>query len=442
MEEEKKDGNYALNTWQDIWKYDKARLLDLGNDFQVWISQDKPEIDEESRAITSFEKLTEDRPRPIKHTLVDAVRVLPDIITLASGPVYAAAKQAVVKGSAKKLGKEVAEKLVKETASEVADTFSKSLLLPKNLKNKAGKKWARDLYENEAAMRRIVGRDLKADELRAIKNALPESIEKKVAKQNSRLAEVDDDRFQIMVALRQMFENTDRKMDPFYEKKLKAFQDLVVDNGLDDAKKLAEYKNFIARESGLSRDRVQRIIDNLDAIPAGYRSNVSSEYTADSILKNIPKQKIDKMTKFKEVSKDTFNPVHTAVAGLGVGRKAAESVLGTAKESVIKGNGIVMKPNYWTLGSEPTPASDFFASMFNVDFDDPARFNKKDIDAFFDFLEDIGTIEPGIKDKWTPRQKVSVLREMMDDKEYGSYIKKRWANSKHKKDWLKSYSGE
>ena len=101
-----------------------------------------------------------------------------------------------------------------------------------------------------------------------------------------------------------------------------------------------------------------------------------------------------------------------------------------------------MKPDYWTLGSEPTPVSDFIASVFNVDFDDPARFNKKDIDAFFEFLEDIGTIEPGIKDKWTPRQKVSVLREIMSDKEYGSYIKERWANSNHKKNWLKSYSGE
>ena len=34
--EQEKDGNYALNTWKDIWKYDPARLLDLGNDFQIW----------------------------------------------------------------------------------------------------------------------------------------------------------------------------------------------------------------------------------------------------------------------------------------------------------------------------------------------------------------------------------------------------------------------
>ena len=98
MEQEKKDGNYSLNTFKDIWKYDRARLLDLGNIAQVLISQNKPEIDEESRALSNFEKLTEDIPRPISHTLVDASRILPDIITLATGPAIATGKKAYFVG--------------------------------------------------------------------------------------------------------------------------------------------------------------------------------------------------------------------------------------------------------------------------------------------------------------------------------------------------------
>ena len=73
-QEEKKDGDYALNTFADIRKYDWPRLLDIGNSIQVGISQNKPEIDEEARAISNFEKLTEDRRRPVSHTLVDATR--------------------------------------------------------------------------------------------------------------------------------------------------------------------------------------------------------------------------------------------------------------------------------------------------------------------------------------------------------------------------------
>ena len=67
-QEEKKDGDYALNTFKDINKYDPARWLDLGNFFQVLISQNNPKIDEEARASSNFQKLTEDRHRPISHT--------------------------------------------------------------------------------------------------------------------------------------------------------------------------------------------------------------------------------------------------------------------------------------------------------------------------------------------------------------------------------------
>lgn len=442
MEQEKeKDGNYALNTLKDIWKYDPARLLDLGNTFQVLLTQKDPKTNEEVRAITNFEKLTEDRRRPIKHTLADAARLLPDIIALAAGPGYAAIKQTVTKNSAKKLGKEVAEKLVRETSSEAADAFNKSLLLPKELKNKAGKRWVRELYENEDAMRRIAGRDLKTDEVKAIKNALPDSIKEKVAMQNAERVAIDSDRFDIMLGLQHMHNYPMLGEDPFSKKNSKAFYDLVVNNGMDDAKKLAEYRNFVARNTGVDRDRVQRIIDNLDALPAGHRSS-SHEYAADSILENIPKQKTDKWTKAKEVGKDVFNPVHTGLVGADALAATANSLGKNAKELVTRNKGLEMKPDYWTLGSEPTPVSDFIASVFNVDFDDPARFNKKDIDVFFDFLEDEGAIEPGIKDKWSPRQKVSVMREMLSDKYYGPFIKGRWAKSKHKQDLTKYYSGE
>lgn len=442
MEQEKeKDGNYALNTLKDIWKYDPARLLDLGNTFQVLLTQKDPKTNEEVRAITNFEKLTEDSRRPIKHTLADAARLLPDIITLASGPGYAAIKQTVTKNSAKKLGKEVAEKLVAETSSEAADAFNKSLFLPKELKNKAGKRWVRELYENEDAMKRIAGRDLKADEVKAIKKSLLGSIEEKIVKQNDNLDEIADDMQQMVVSLHEMFNNT-KWDDPFYKQKAQAIQELVIQNGFDDVDTLAKYKNFIARESGLGKDRVQRIIDNLDALPAGHRARAELEYAADDILKNIPKQKTDKWSKVKEVGKDVFNPVHTGLVGADALAATANSLGKNAKELVTRNKGLEMKPDYWTLGSEPTPVSDFIASVFNVDFDDPARFNKKDIDVFFDFLEDEGAIEPGIKDKWSPRQKVSVMREMLSNKYYGPFIKGRWAKSKHKQDLTKYYNGE
>ena len=413
-QEEKKDGDYALNTFKDIRKYDPARLLDLGNFFQVLISQNKPEIDEEARAISNFEKLTEDRRRPVSHTLVDATRLLPDIIALATGPGIAAAKKAIGKKAAKNVGSKVAGKIVNENTSDIAQAFNNSKLLSRDAKDTAAKKWVRNLYENKEAMNRAAGRNLSEDEIKAVRNELPNAVTEKIKKYN---ASVDK------------YKSVDKGVED------------AIHYGIDSTSK--RYYSIQELTRKLTKDEMKTLLKNIAELPEYDKSASFSRINVDRILKGIPKEKHnvvkDVLSDVIEGTKSLGAPIPTAITTL----KAADAAINKAGKINFQTNKeLEMKPDYWTLGSEPTPVSDFIASVFNVDFDDPARFNKKDIDAFFEFLEDIGTIEPGIKDKWTPRQKVSVLRELMSDKEYGSYIKERWANSKHKKNWLKSYSGE
>ena len=413
-QEEKKDGDYALNTFKDIGKYDPARLLDLGNFFQVLISQNKPEINEERRASSNFEKLTEDRRRPVSHTLVDATRLLPDIITLATGPGIAAAKKAIGKKAAKNVGSKVAGKIVNENTSDIAQAFNNSKLLSRDAKDAAAKKWVRNLYENKEAMNRVAGRNLSEDEIKAVRNELPNAVTEKIKKYN----EVVDK----------------------YKSVEKGVED-AIHYGIDSTSK--RYNSIKELTRKLTKDEMKTLLKNIAELPEYDKSASFSRINVDRILKGIPKEKHNVvkgvLPDVIEVTKSLGAPIPTAITTL----KAADAAINKAGKINFQTNKeLEMKPDYWTLGSEPTPVSDFIASVFNVDFDDPTRFNKKDIDAFFEFLEDIGTIEPGIKDKWTPRQKVSVLRELMSDKEYGSYIKERWANSNHKKNWLKSYSGE
>ena len=414
-QEEKKDGNYALNTFTDIGKYDWPRLLDIGNSIQVGISQNIPEVNEEARAISNFEKLTEDRRRPIEHTVIDATRLFPEVVSLLTGPLFAIAKKSAAKEVAKETGSKVARKIVGENTSDIAQAFNNSKLLQRDAKDTAAKRWVRNLYENKEAMNRVAGRNLSEDEIKAVRNELPNAVTEKIKKYN---ADVD---------------------------KYKPIKGDIEEIVTPSSPSIFRYEPRDLVISGkLTKDEAETLSKNLAELPA-YNKNVSlSHINVDRILKGIPKEKhnIVKSALFDvifEGAKGATLPIPTAITTL----KAADAALNkTAKASFQTNKELEMKPDYWTLGSEPTPVSDFIASVFNVDFDDPARFNKKDIDAFFEFLEDIGTIEPGIKDKWTPRQKVSVLREMMSDKEYGSYIKERWANSKHKKNWLKSYSGE
>ena len=413
-QEEKKDGDYALNTFNDIWKYDPTRLLDLGNFFQVLISQNKPEIDEEARAISNFEKLTEDRRRPVSHTLVDATRLLPDIIALATGPGLAAAKKAIGKKAAKNVGSKVAGKIVNENTSDIAQAFNNSKLLSRDAKDTAAKKWVRNLYENKEAMNRVAGRNLSEDEIKAVRNELPNAVTEKIKKYN---------------------ESVDK-----YKSVEAGVEDAIL-YGIDSTSKRFFTIQELTRK--LTKDEVKTLLKNIAELPEYDKSASFSRINVDRILKGIPKEKHNVvkgvLPDIIEGTKSLGAPIPTAINTL----KAADAGINKiGKVNFQTNKELEMKPDYWTRGSMPTPVSDFIASMLNVDFNDPARFNKKDIDAFFEFLEDIGTIEPGIKDKWTPRQKVSVLRELMSDKEYGSYIKERWANSNHKKNWLKSYSGE
>ena len=422
-QEEKKDGNYALNTLKDIRKYDPARFLDLGNFFQVSISQNKPEINEEARASSNFEKLTEDSRRPISHTLVDATRLLPDIIALATGPVKAIAKKAIAKKAAKEATSKVAKKIVNENTSDIAQAFNNSKLLRRNAKNAAAKKWVRNLYENKEAMNRVAGKSLSDDEIKAIRNELPNAVTEKIKKYN---ADVDK--------LKTMTDNI---------KGVRATRDLdIIGRDLID--------NQI-----LTRAEWEKIGRNLAELPEYDKGISFSHINVDRILKEIPKEKRnivkdilerysayrklpteEKVKKIKEANKKvpmlTFIDIEAKLADADINKMA--------RTSYLTDKALEIKPDYYASGSMPTPVSDFIASLFNVDFNDPARFNKKDIDTFFEFLEDEGYIEPGIKDKWTPRQKVSVMREILSDKTINEDVKDRWAESEYKENLNKYYN--
>ena len=418
QEEEKKDGNYALNTGKDIWKYDKARLLDLGNDFQVLISQNKPEIDEEARAISNFEKLTEDRRRPISHTLVDASRVVPDIAFLL-GPAlikggFKAITKAVGKGVTKGATKGVAKTLVNRGTSDAAQALSKSKFLPRDEKVMAGKKWVRDLLENKDAMEAVAGKKLSDNEVKAIRKNIKEFVPHKIDIYNADVDKLKD-----------------------------VLKRLNIKGKFDTKDDLLKYLSTNKKSLGLTDAEYKNLIKNIDVLPDARISNAHLNPDRIEDLKE-GKNTLNTLENIRENIRELApGRIHSSILGADATMKVADAAMNEVLKPKLQSRPTIeIKPYYWTKGSEPTPVSDFIASVFNVDFDDPARFNKKDIDAFFEFLEDIGTIEPGIKDKWTPRQKVSVLREMMSDKEYGSYIKERWANSKHKKNWVKSYSGE
>ena len=215
---------------------------------------------------------------------------------------------------------------------------------------------------------------------------------------------------------------------------------------VDELKGLVQHANLVKRIPKELKDAYEplteyqwkKLAKNIAELPEYDRRISVSHINPDRILKEIPKEKhnIVKDVLFEGV-KGLGEPLTVADAAL----KAADAGLNkVGKVNFQTNKELEMKPDYYTRGSMPTPVSDFIAGMFNVDFNDPARFNKRDIDAFFDFLEDAGYIEPGIKDKWTPRQKVSVMREILSDETINDLVKVGWAESEQKENLNKYYN--
>ena len=414
QEEEKKDGNYALNNWKDIWKYDPTRSLDLGHDFQVFISKDKPELDEERRAISNLEKLTEDKPRPISHTLVDATRLLPDIILLAAPALVKSGAKAIAKavgkGATKGATKGVAKKLVNEGTSDAAKALSKSKFLSRDDKVMAGKKWVRDLLENKDAMERVAGKKLSDKEVEGIRKNIKEFVPHKIDTYN---ADVDK--------LKDVFKRLNIK------EKFETKDDLV------------KYLSTNKKSLGLTDTEYKNLIKNIDVLRDAKISN--AHLPVDRIIEKEKKISTPLENIRENIRELAPGNIHSGLIGADATMKAADTAINDVLRPKLQSRPTIeINPNYWTKGSEPTPVSDFIASIFNVDFDDPARFNKKDIDTFFEFLEDAKYIEPGIKDKWTPRQKVSVMREILSNKIISERVKEKWAESEHKKNLAKYYN--
>ena len=416
-QEEKKDGDYALNTFEDIRKYDPTRLLDLGNFFQVLISQNKPEIDEEARAISNFEKLTEDRPRPVSHTLVDATRLLPDIILLAAPALIKSGAKAITKAVGKAVTKGatkgVAKKLVNEGTSDAAKALSKSKFLSRDDKVMTGKKWVRDLLENKDAMERVAGKKLSDKEVEVIRKNIKEFVPHKIDTYNA-----DVDKLKDVLKRLNIKEKFDTKDD------------------------LVKYLSTNKKSLGLTDTEYKNLIKNIDVLPDAKISN--AHLPVDRIIekeKNISTPLLENIR--ENISELAPGKIHSALIGADAAMKVGDAAINNVLRPKLQSRPTIeINPNYWTKGSEPTPVSDFIASIFNVDFDDPARFNKKDIDTFFEFLEDAGYVEPGIKDKWTPRQKVSVMREILSDKTINERVKEKWADSEHKKNLNKYYNNK
>lgn len=434
MAEEKKEevvtknkGDYALNTFKDIWKYDRARLLDLGNDFQVLMSQKDPDRNEEARARSNFEKLVEGERRPFSHTMTDATRLLPDVIALLAGAGVKAASKGISKltgkvgeKAAKEATKGVAKKLVNEgTSEEALKLFNYSKLLPRDAKDMAGKAWVRNLKSDKFAMDRIAGRRLSDKEISAIGKNIDEFVPHRIDNYNAKIDE-----------LKELFKQLGIKGDTF--KKRADLEDFL-GKALDDGKiTQSQYRDAL--------------YSTLELPPSGRPQLSFSHLNVDRIME--PNKEVKEVLSFKDVFNDVRDVARPILGNTLV--KAADSAINDGIKTKFEAVGFpdgVIKPAYDYSGAEATPVKDFVLGMLDLDFNDPARFNEKDIEALMSVLKEKGYFEKiynrygedtgrYVVDTWSPRQKISWLREQLSDKNKAEVVKNLWLNSDQRKELL------
>ena len=282
------------------------------------------------------------------------------------------------------------------------------MFLNRDAKVNASNKWVRNLLEDEEALKRaakkVTSKKLSDEEVEAVRKGIKELIPNKIEKYNA-----DADKLYDVWKRLNIKENFETKGD------------------------LVRYLSKNKKSLGLTDTEYKNLLENIDAL-------------TDAKIRH-QRLPVDRITELKEENNVLRNikegvPQYVVPGALSAELEKPIEAFGndTIKTLAQTNDNIKINPNYYIKGSKPTPVADFIASVFDLDFDDPARFNKKEIDAFFEFLEKRGIIEPGIKDKWTPRQKVSVMRELSKDKNL-DYLKKDWAESEQKKN-LENNKGE
>jgi hypothetical protein len=283
----------------------------------------------------------------------------------------------------------------------------------------AAKAWVRNLKSDKFAMDRIAGRRLSDKETNAILKNIDEFVPHRIDKYNAKIDELND-LFKQLGVKGSSFKNRDDLVD-------------FLGKALDDGK--------------ITRSQYQDTLFSVLELPSVGRPYLSfSHLNVDRVME--PSKEVKEVLSFKDAFNDVRDVARPILGNTLV--KAADSAINdgikTKFEAVDFPNGVIV-PGYDYRGAEATPVKDFVLGMLDLDFNDPARFNEKDIEALMSALKEKGYFEKEynrygketgryVVDSWTPRQKISWLREQLSNKNTADLIKNFWLQSEQRKELL------
>ena len=404
-----KDNEYALDTFTETAKKDPLRLLDVENDTQMLLSK-LGAPSETERARSNYNKLVYNEPRPVTHHLTEFIgRLLPNLAAVGGAKVVKLTGSALKKG-AKDFVKKLATSKLKRAAIKKAQkglgTEDKTLIKGITTLFKDDPQRVRDfadIYEKN-------GFKITADKLRAFDTSIDGVI-------HSRFKNIPGDDLTAKY-------NTILNDVPSLSKQTKVPEDEIVKAIKREADKA--FKEPKLRELNFRDEKFADMRDN----PNAYKGLTDEE--TDMVFK-------DRKDKYREIQKSTafFNtgldnvvyatgdelvpdiikkaPKFFGKAGAAEIKLHAPRLADLVYDKVTYQKPVEKEFKRYTFDKQPDthPVLDLIGDIIGVDYYNPNRWNKEDVEWFLNKAYEKGLFSNKDWTRWTPRQKVLKMKEIV-----------------------------
>ena len=399
-----KDNEYALDTLEETAKKDPLRLLDVENDTQMLLSK-LGAPSETERARSNYNKLVYNEPRPVTHHLTEFIgRLLPNLAAVGGAKVVKLTGSALKKGG-KDFVKKLATAKLKRAALKKAQKglgtenkiAAKSLMADPQLVRDAI-----DIFEKN-------GLKTMADKIRAFDTTIDGVIHSRfknipgdlTTKYNAILNDVPYLSKQTKIPEDEIVKAIKREADKaFKEPKLRElnFRDAKFADMRDNPDL---YKGLTDEETDiLFKNRKDKYLD-IEKSTAYFNTGLDNVVyaTGDELVPDI----IKKAPKF-------FGKAGAAEAKLHAPRLAD-----LVHDKVFYQKPVEKEFKRYTFDKQPDthPVLDLIGDIIGVDYYNPNRWNKEDVEWFLNKAYEKGLFSNKDWTRWTPRQKVLKMKEIV-----------------------------
>ena len=413
-----KDNEYALDTIEETAKKDPLRLLDIENDTQMVLSK-LGAPSETERARSNYNKLVYNEPRPVTHHLTEFIgRLLPNLAAVGGAKVVKLTGSALKKGGkdfVKKLATSKLKRAALKKAQKGLGTEDKTVIksLTSLFKNDPQRvRDAIDLYEKN-------GLKTMADKIRAFDTTIDGVIHSRfknipgdlTTKYNAILNDVPALSKQTKIPEDEIVNAIKREADrAFREPKFKKLN--FIDNKLDDMRNNPDlYKGLTDEETDiLFKNRKDKYLD-IEKSTAYFNTGLDNVVyaTGDELVSDI----IKKAPKF-------FGKAGAAEFNLHAPRLAD-----LVHDKVFYQKPVEKEFKKYTFDKQPDthPVLDLIGDIIGVDYYNPNRWNKEDVEWFLNKAYEKGLFSNKDWTRWTPRQKVLKMKEIVQSPMAANFMK-------------------